>query len=254
MVINVLEFLKDYVGIFVGLITIAFTFFGISTSYTFITANSFERQFFSKESKILYSLVTYSFFFIIAPTFIAFVNFYNNEKLFLFFDKYIFIVLIFYFVILGLLITMKIIGLSKIKKYLIRQNLKFLISFNNQKFRTLIVILLFISTWVIIGTTNYYVLTDNNVKNALVGFILFYFIELYIVFLSVSLLRKINLTEPVLVTIKMDNGDLFEHFFIYNTSKYNFLQIGKDKDPLVCKEPLLIPISKIASCKRVNFS
>lgn len=254
MVINVLEFLKEYVEIFVGLITIAFTFFGISTSYTFITANSFERQFFSKESKILYSLVTHSLFLIILPTFIAFANFYNNEKLFIFINKYIYIVLIFYFAILGLLIIMKIVSLSKIKNYLIKNNLKFIISLNKRKFRNIIVILLFISTWAIIGTTNYYVLTANNIENAVIGFILFYFIELYIVFISVSLLVKINLTEPILVTIKMDNGDIFENFFIYNTSKHNFLQIGKEKDPILCNEPLLIPISKIASCKRVSFS
>lgn len=235
-----------------GIITLVFSVIGASSLVTFFTSHTFERQFYSKENKFLYTLLNYFLLFVLSPTLI-FISWSKSTPILMGMLYKIFLILIIIdlFLILFLVIKKKTLTKRAFFNFFVKIKLNKIIL--NPILNILIIFLYLILTITICGFANaIIILSDFKTKTLLVVIALTVCFELFIIFISLHYGTDARLTKPEKVIIKMDNGDIFENYYIYNPTKNNFLLIGKEVDSIMCSEPVLIPINKIASCKKVN--
>ncbi|MFJ7891335.1 hypothetical protein ACIQYL_25220 [Lysinibacillus xylanilyticus] len=243
---DIIELIKEYKEI----IVIVFSVFSIKSFYTFISSKPLERQLFSKEKRIIYAFLNIALF-ILIPTGL-FTTFYidalNIVKVI---NKNFGYLLLFYIFSLFLFSLNKILLIKRIKNFILKFNNKIYKVLSNTKIIVTLGIIYFLLTWLIFGSLNATILIDSNstIKNKLLLLLVFVSFEFCILY--ITLFWGTKFTNAMMVVIKMENGDIYENYYIYNPSK-NFVLIGKEKDHNLCKEPILIPFNKILSCKQVN--
>lgn len=214
---------------------------------TFLTAKPLERQLFSKEKKLLYDLINILTVFIFVPTIIFLILF--QEEWFIILITKIFLYLVILIFIQSIIIIIK----NRIVKLRLRRLVKLKVFLLNQKFEIVSFILIYLNIIIIFGSFNASLLIETmnlNIKIILILVILA--LELYIVYSIFIWDKNILLTKPILVSIKMEDGTIYEKYYIYHPSDNNFILIGKDKNHYQCKTPILIRVDKILSCQQVN--
>ncbi|MFJ3386875.1 hypothetical protein [Lysinibacillus sp. NPDC086135] len=241
--------------------------------YKIFTSGSFERQLFSKEKKFLYEVLIIYLIFIIVPTF-CFYAIFSDPKIENIMNKLINILLIIYlFLILSIvfkwifkwifniLITFskfltKLNLFSKlnlnnktIKKYIDLFNENKILLNNKINLRKYTFLLFYILTLPIFGKLNVILW-----KNESLSFLIFTsFLELtFVYFVLYEGLNLQKLEKPILVSIELENGVQYEEYYIYYPIDNKFILIGKPDDVNLCKEPLLINLDKIITCKYIK--
>lgn len=220
--------------------------------FTFITSNSLERQFYTKENKFTFTILNYFLLFIFSPTFVFISWSISLPEINNFLFKYLGWILLIYVLLVSIIVTRR----NSIKKKSVL-NLILKLKLNkllfNSKLSSLLFILYILFTLVLCGLVNStIILEDSSVKLRSEILLLFVAIELYIIFISIRFGTNTNLNKSIPVIIKMENGDIYENHYIYYPTKNNFLLIGKESESILCSEPILIPINKIAFCKQIN--
>ena len=243
---DIIELIKEYKE----LIVIVFSVFSIKSFFTFISSKPLERQLFSKEKRIIYGFINITLF-ILIPTGL-FIIFYKDElKIVKVVNKNFGYLFLFYILSLFLFSVIKILFTKQIKNFILKFNNKIYKVLYTTKLILTLTIIYCLLTWLICGSLNASILMDSNItiKHKLLGILGSISFEFCIIY--ITLFWGTKFTNAMLVVIKMENGDIYENYYIYNPSK-NFILIGKEKDHNLCKEPILIPFNKIMSCKQVN--
>ncbi|MGR6904769.1 hypothetical protein [Lysinibacillus sp. BSL11] len=245
---EILKLIKEYKEVVVLIISL----FGLKSFFTFISSKPLERQLFSKENKIIYELINIITLFILFPTVTLYFFILDHYKIVKIIDNNFGYILFLYFFIFILLNIRKILTIKYIKRFILKLNNKIYNFITHSKVETTIFFLYIVFSWIIFGSLNASIIIENNaIKLKIFILSLFVFIELYFVYVSLFMGTNFKLTKAMMVVIKLENGDIYENYYIYNPSK-NFILIGKEKDPNLCKEPILIQINKILSCKQVD--
>ncbi|HBJ02385.1 MAG TPA: hypothetical protein DDY89_19520 [Lysinibacillus sp.] len=244
---EIFDFLNEYKQLMV----FVFSLFGLRSFFTFISSKPLERQLFSKENKIIYELLNVFTVFILLPTVMFYILSKDQNTIVNVINRnfgYSFLLYSLVFVFLNL---RKLLSIKWFKRFALKIKIyKFL---SNSKLETTFAFLYIILSMIIFGAINSSIFMEiSGLKYRILGLSILIFIELYIIYISLYMGTNFKFTKAMMVEIKMDNGDIYKNYYIYNPSK-NFILIGKEKDPLLCKEPILIQINKILSCKQVDI-
>ena len=245
---EIFELLKEYKQIIIFVVSL----FSLRSFFTFISSKPLERQLFSKENKIIYVLLNIFTVFILIPTVFFFILNKDQDKIVNVINNnfgYLFILYSCTFIFLNL---NKLLSKKWFKFFVLKINNKIYRFLSNSKLETTLAFLYILLSMIIFGSFNASILIEiHAIKFKILGLSIFIFIELYIIYISLYLGTNFKFTKVMMVEIKMDNGDIYKNYYIYNPSK-NFILIGKESDPLLCKEPILLKINKILSCKQVD--
>jgi len=225
---------------------------GLKSGFTFISSTPIERQFFSKEKRLLYEFINLISLFIIAPTVFFFVLFTEFNIVKNFFYNWFGIFAISLLILCLIILLKKGFFPTKRKKWFKKIRKKLILSRLKNKFEAILITLIVIISWVVFGTLNVDILKgslDLNVKT--VSILLFMFFELYMIYVTLVWGTDFKFTKPIPVNI-ITEGTKYERYYIYNPSDKNFILIGKEISAHLCKNPVLLNVDKINSCIQVN--
>lgn len=236
---------KDYIAILISSIPILLSF---KNTYSFMTSTTIERQFYSKEKRLFYSLANYFALFVLFSTIIF--NYFYKIKILRYlltvtFLKWNFWIFIISFIFLGAVKFIYYLN-KKGKKIKFQYNRIFI---NTSKVSVVILILTIFSLYGIFNLSILMVKSSLLVKIGLL--ISWIIIELFAVYWIFKLISNSEFTDPILVNIELDNSQIYREYYIYYPTG-KFLLIGKPESINDCKEPILINIDKIVSCKQIT--
>lgn len=257
---STLSYVNDNLDLIAGAFSLLILF---RSTFSFFSSRNIERQFYSKEKKFLFEFLNLLIIFIIAPTLLCFAIYSEGGKISLFINRYFGYFGLLLLITCGIIILKKLFLIFKKKNApLIRKNsiLRFLFlskRMRNQKFNLVLNLVLgllfFLSVYTVFGALNVDIIQQKssaNIKILLIS--IFLLLELYLVYVVIVWANDFKLTQPVVVTIKMDDGQEYKNYYIYHPSHQKYILIGKTKSLDKCLDPILINTEKIMSCAQVN--
>lgn len=256
---EILSYVDDYIKLITGFFSVLILGKGL---YSFWSSNNLERQFFSKEKKFLFEFLNLSMIFIFFPTSSFFSIYSKDSRIWTIINDF-FIYFLLAFFITGIIITFtKLAHLFKSKhSVLISQNsiLKFIFTnvriknkFWNRNVQLLLTLSFIFSAILVFGAINVDIIHQNaDIKNKILMLCFLGLMEIFPIYLVIVWGRNIKFTTPVLVSIKMEDGQEYNNYYIYYPSNRKYLLIGKAFELDKCKEPILIKADKIISCTQV---
>ncbi|WP_299514953.1 hypothetical protein [uncultured Rummeliibacillus sp.] len=238
---------KEYIAAITAILTFLLIF---KNTISFMSSTEFERQFFSKEKKFLFETANYFLIFILFPTMSSYALLKEFESIKSFANSIFFSLNVSAFIIL-----LTYLGISKFITVILKKKNKNYRFFKNKIFTTtrrIGNVILTIATFFLYGLINANLLLDfNNNYIKLTLILILSVFELFLIYVIFKGIIDIKFTKPILVDIKLDNSQTYNEYFIYYPNG-KFILIGKPESIDDCKEPILINIDKIVSCKQIT--
>lgn len=256
---STLNYVNDHLNLIAGSFSALILF---RSTFSFFSSRNIERQFYSKEKKFLFEFLNLSIIFIIIPSLVFFAIYSEGSKISLFINNNFGLFCILLFISSGIIILQKMIFIFKKKNAsLIRDNptLRFLfVNLRKNKkmnlvFNLILGLLFILSVYTVFGALNVDIIQQKSDVYAKIMIISFFvLLELYLIYVIIVWGTDFKLTQPILVTINMDDGQEYNNYYIYHPSHQKYILIGKTKSLDKCPDPILLNTEKITSCAQVN--